>query len=167
MAEWEHAGLYPLIQGGLIGLALIFLILGVLRPLALRLTGQVRVEYGSKRKRRDQKKTRETPAPAPPAPVGKGEAPALQAEFRALPSSRGSAAGSSEPRATAGVPAVMANPPREGEWLEKEPEPPEEWETATSAPKGHEKRVELVKRAIDEDPKRVAQVIKNWMNVDG
>ncbi|HYE37817.1 flagellar basal-body MS-ring/collar protein FliF [Methylocaldum sp.] len=35
------------------------------------------------------------------------------------------------------------------------------------APENHEKRVEFAQRAVDQDPKRVAQVIKNWMNVNG
>ena len=35
------------------------------------------------------------------------------------------------------------------------------------APQGHAKRLAFVQRAIDEDPKRVALVIKNWINVEG
>ncbi|WP_086134753.1 flagellar basal-body MS-ring/collar protein FliF [Methylocaldum sp. SAD2] len=35
------------------------------------------------------------------------------------------------------------------------------------APESHEKRVVFAQRAVDQDPKRVAQVIKNWMNVNG
>jgi len=35
------------------------------------------------------------------------------------------------------------------------------------APENHEKRVAFAQRAVDQDPKRVAQVIKNWMNVNG
>lgn len=35
------------------------------------------------------------------------------------------------------------------------------------APESHEKRVAFAQRAVDQDPKRVAQVIKNWMNANG
>jgi flagellar M-ring protein FliF len=35
------------------------------------------------------------------------------------------------------------------------------------APESHEKRVAFAQRAVDQDPKRVAQVIKNWMNGNG
>ncbi|CAI8754558.1 flagellar basal-body MS-ring/collar protein FliF [Methylocaldum szegediense] len=35
------------------------------------------------------------------------------------------------------------------------------------APESHEKRVAFAQRAVDQDPKRVAQVIKNWINANG
>lgn len=35
------------------------------------------------------------------------------------------------------------------------------------APESHEKRVAFAQRAVDQDPKRVAQVIKNWMSGNG
>ena len=35
------------------------------------------------------------------------------------------------------------------------------------APQSYEKRLEFAQRAIDQDPKRVAQVLKNWMNEHG
>jgi flagellar M-ring protein FliF len=35
------------------------------------------------------------------------------------------------------------------------------------APESHEKRVAFAQRAVDQDPKRVAQVIKNWMSTHG
>jgi flagellar M-ring protein FliF len=35
------------------------------------------------------------------------------------------------------------------------------------APQSHEKRIEFVQKAIDQDSKRVAQVIKNWMGTSG
>jgi flagellar M-ring protein FliF len=78
-------------------------------------------------------------------------------------------------KAEAAVAAAAGGEAREGVLAEREGELAEDMLSLESqddllmleAPQSHEKRVEFVRKAIDQDSARVAQVIKKWINVDG
>ena len=60
------------------------------------------------------------------------------------------------------IPQVAEGPARVGE-LPKETEDL----LLLEAPQSYEKRLEYVRKLVDEDPKLVAQVIKTWVSADG
>ncbi len=119
---WQQPWFVPLLKYAAVGLVLMVLIFGVLRPMVKGLTGQ-----------------------------GKGEGEEKTA---------GSVDEADEARE-----GVLAGPETElaGGVLALE----EDELLMLEAPQSHEKRIEFIQKAIDQDSKRVAQVIKNWMGTNG
>ncbi|BBA32921.1 flagellar M-ring protein [Methylocaldum marinum] len=73
-------------------------------------------------------------------------------------------AGSAEPN-EAGEASAKAGATVEPQVISKQND--DEEMLMLEAPESHEKRVAFAQRAVDQDPKRVAQVIKNWMSTHG
>lgn len=127
---WEQPWFIPILKYAALGLMLLLLIFGVLRPVVRGLTGEA--------KRQEE------------AVAAKAAAEAAAAGALAL--EEGGAAHE----------GVLTGP--DGEPLPQDVLALENEELLMlEAPQSHEKRIEFVQKAIDQDSKRVAQVIKNWM----
>jgi flagellar M-ring protein FliF len=147
---WEQPWFVPLLKYAATGLVLLVLILGVLRPMVRGLTGQAQREAEEK------------------------AAAKAAAEAAAVASAAAAAGG--VPGAPGSVPAlteggearegVLAGPEGEGAGEDAENLEFSEDMLMLEAPQNYEKRLEFVQKAIDQDSKRVAQVIKNWMGTN-
>lgn len=136
---WEQPWFIPLLKYAALALVLLLLIFGVIRPIIRGLTGEAQ-----------RQKEAEEAAKAAAEAEAAAAAAAAAAETLALTEGGEAREG------------VLTGP--EGEPSEEETEAIEEDELLMlEAPQSHEKRIEFVQRAIDQDSKRVAQVIKNWM----
>lgn len=150
---WEQPWFMPLIKYAATGLVLLVLILGVLRPMVRGLTGQAQREA-------EEKAAAKAAAEAAAAASAAGAAGAAGG----IPGAPGSV-----PALTEGGEAregELAGPEGEGAREETESLEFSEDMLMLEAPQNYEKRLEFVQKAIDQDSKRVAQVIKNWMGTN-